>query len=95
MTHFSIHSVIEKLNQSGANILASGTRTENNIFGSLQNTTEPGTAIALNYGLMRVGGQFLSGYILSQQHAQNDAPSIAQIFNSNESPLAAEARAEE
>jgi len=73
----------------------SGTRTENNIFGSLQNTTEPGTAIALNYGLMRVGGQFLSGYILSQQHAQNDAPSIAQIFNSNESPLAAEARAEE
>ena len=73
----------------------SGTRNENNIFGSLQNTTEPGTPIALNYGLMRVGGQFLSGYILSQQHAQNDAPSIAQIFNSNESPLAAEARAEE
>ena len=73
----------------------SGTRTENNIFGSLQNTTEPGTPVALNYGLMRIGGQFLSGYILSQQHAQNDAPSIAQIFNSNESPLAAEARAEE
>ena len=73
----------------------SGTRTENNIFGSLQNTTEPGTAIALNYGHMRVGGQFLSGYILSQQHAQNDAPSIAQIFNANESPLASEARAEE
>ena len=73
----------------------SGTRSENNIFGSLQNTTEPGTPIALNYGFMRVGGQFLSGYILSQQHAQNDAPSIAQIFNSNESPLAAEARAEE
>ena len=73
----------------------SGTRTENNIFGSLQNTTEPGTAIALNYGHMRVGGQFLSGYILSQQHAQNDAPTIAQIFNANESPLAAEARAEE
>ena len=73
----------------------SGTRSENNIFGSLQNTTEPGTPIALNYGFMRVGGQFLSGYILSQQHAQNDAPSIAKIFNSNESPLAAEARAEE
>ena len=73
----------------------SGTRNENNIFGSLQNTTEPGTPIALNYGLMRVGGQFLSGYILSQQHAQNDAPSIAQMFNSNESPLVAEARAEE
>ena len=72
-----------------------GTRTENNIFGSLQNSTEPGTPIALNYGLMRVGGQFLSGYILSQQHAQNDTPSVASIFNSNETPLAAEARGEE
>ena len=40
---------------------------------------------------MRVGGQFLSGYILSQQHAQNDAPTIAQIFNANQSPLSAEA----
>jgi len=73
----------------------SGSRAENNIFGSLQNTTQSGTPIALNYGNMRVGGQFLSGYILSQQHAQNDAPSLASIFNSNESPLAAEARAEE
>ena len=72
-----------------------GTRTQNNIFGSLQNSTEPGTPIALNYGLMRVGGQFLSGYILSQQHAQNDTPSVASIFNSNETPLAAEARGEE
>ena len=73
----------------------SGSRQENNMFGSLQNTTQSGTPIALNYGNMRVGGQFLSGYILSQQHAQNDSPSIASIFNANESPLAAEARAEE
>ena len=72
-----------------------GSRQENNMFGSLQNTTQSGTPIALNYGNMRVGGQFLSGYILSQQHAQNDAPSVASIFNANESPLAAEARAEE
>ena len=72
-----------------------GSRQENNMFGSLQNTTQSGTPIALNYGNMRVGGQFLSGYILSQQHAQNDAPSVASIFNANESPLASEARAEE
>lgn len=69
-----------------------GTRTENNIFGSLQNSTEPGTSIALNYGQMRVGGQFLSGYILSQQHAQNDSPSVASIFNSNQSPLSTDAQ---
>ena len=73
----------------------SGSRQENNMFGSLQNTTQSGTPIALNYGNMRVGGQFLSGYILSQQHAQNDSPSIASIFNANESPLSSEARAEE
>ena len=73
----------------------SGSRQENNMFGSLQNTTQSGTPVALNYGNMRVGGQFLSGYILSQQHAQNDSPSIASIFNANESPLSSEARAEE
>jgi len=69
----------------------SGTRTQNDAFGSLQNSSVSGTPIALNYGQMRVGGQFLSGYILSQQHAQNDAPTIAQIFDANQSPLASEA----
>ena len=69
----------------------SGTRSQNDAFGSLVNNTVAGTPIALNYGLMRCAGQFLSGYILSQQHAQNDAPSIASIFNANQSPLSAEA----
>jgi len=73
----------------------SGTRSQNDAFGSLVNSTSSSTPIALNYGQMRVGGQFLSGYILSQQHAQNDTPSVASIFNSNETPLAAEARGEE
>ena len=69
----------------------SGTRTQNDAFGSLQNNTQAGTPVALNYGLMRCSGQFLSGYILSQQHAKNDAPSLASIFNANQSPLSAEA----
>ena len=69
----------------------SGTRTQNDAFGSLQNNTQPGTPVALNYGLMRCSGQFLSGYILSQQHAQNDSPSVASIFNANQSPLSIEA----
>ena len=69
----------------------SGTRSQNDAFGSLVNSSAAGTPIALNYGEMRVGGQFLSGYILSQQHAQNDAPTIASIFNANQSPLSAEA----
>ena len=69
----------------------SNTRSQNDAFGSLVNSSAAGTPIALNYGEMRVGGQFLSGYILSQQHAQNDAPTIASIFNANQSPLSAEA----
>ena len=69
----------------------SGTRTENNMFGSLTNSTKADSPIALNYGSMRVAGQFLSGYILSQQHARNDSPTIASIFNANQSPLSAEA----
>ena len=69
----------------------SGTRSENNMFGSLTNSTKADSPIALNYGNMRVAGQFLSGYILSQQHAKNDSPTIASIFNANQSPLSAEA----
>ena len=64
---------------------------KNNMFGSLSNTSKPDSPVALNYGNMRVAGQFLSGYILSQQHAQNDAPTVASIFNANQSPLSAEA----
>ena len=69
----------------------SGTRSQNNMFGSLTNSTKADSPIALNYGSMRVAGQFLSGYILSQQHARNDSPTIASIFNANQSPLSAEA----
>ena len=61
------------------------------MFGSLSNTSKADSPIALNYGNMRVAGQFLSGYILSQQHAKNDSPTIASIFNANQSPLSAEA----
>jgi len=70
----------------------SGTRSQNDVFGSLVNSTSSSTPIALNYGQMRVGGQFLSGYILSQQHAQNDSPSVASIFNANQSPLSTDAQ---
>ena len=69
----------------------SGTRSQNDMFGSLTNSTKADSPVALNYGNMRVAGQFLSGYILSQQHAKNDAPTVASIFNANQSPLSAEA----
>ena len=77
--------------QRTSNVRDSGTRSQNNMFGNLENSTKPDAPVALNYGNMRVAGQFLSGYILSQQHGQNDAPTIASIFNANQSPLSAEA----
>ena len=66
----------------------SGTRTENNMFSSLTNTTESGTPIALNYGQMRVAGLFLSGYILSTVHDKGSPPSVESQFNSDTTPIA-------
>lgn len=36
---------------------------DNNAFGGLTNTTASGTPIGLNYGLVRVAGQLISGYV--------------------------------
>lgn len=53
---------------------------EAGMFGNLTNTTQSGTPIALHYGLMRVGGQFLSGYIESEEHGKNDVISVGDKF---------------
>jgi len=66
----------------------SGTRSENNMFGSLQNSTTSGTPVSVNYGLMRVAGQFLSGYILSTQHGQSESPTVQAIFDATQTPIA-------
>ena len=66
----------------------SGTRTENDMFGSLVNSTTSGTPVSVNYGLFRLGGQFLSGYVLSAQHDRDNAPTIESYFTPASSPLA-------
>lgn len=53
---------------------------EAGMFGNLTNTTQSGTPIALHYGLMRVGGHFLSGYVESEEHGKNDVISIGDKF---------------
>lgn len=63
-----------------------GTRSENNMFGSLQNTTTSGTPVPLNYGLMRVAGQFLSGYLHTTQHGKSNSPSVQSIFDATTAP---------
>ena len=49
---------------------------QNDMFGSLTNSTSSGTPVALNYGLMRVAGQLVSGYVLSLGHAKTQNMNI-------------------
>tara|TARA_Y100000114_G_scaffold149669_1_gene164116 strand:- start:899 stop:1567 length:669 start_codon:yes stop_codon:yes gene_type:complete len=54
---------------------------ENGMFGSLTNTAQSGTPIPLVYGHFRVAGQFLSGYIESEQHGKNDIVNVGDKFS--------------
>jgi len=54
---------------------------QNGMFGNLTNTLESGTPIALQYGLVRVAGQMLSGYIDSDEHGKNDVVKVEDKFN--------------
>ena len=57
------------------------TTRDSGMFGSLTNSSESGTPIALIYGQHRVGGQFLSGYISSIDHGSGDPISIGEQFD--------------
>lgn len=56
---------------------------ENSMFGSLTNSTEPGTPIALHYGLVRVGGQLVSGYIETEEHEKDDIVKVSDMFSND------------
>jgi predicted phage tail protein len=49
---------------------------ENDAFGSLVNSTNSGTPVALHYGLVRVAGQLISGYISTVKHAKNEQVNV-------------------
>ena len=53
---------------------------QNGMFGNLTNTLESGTPIPLQYGLIRVAGQMLSGYIDSDEHGKNDIVKVEDKF---------------
>lgn len=57
------------------------TTRENGMFGSLTNTSTSGTPVPLHYGQVRVAGQFLSGYINSEEHGKNDVISVGDQFS--------------
>jgi predicted phage tail protein len=53
---------------------------ENGMFNSLTNSTSSGTAIAIHYGMPRISGQFLSGYIDSVEHGKSDTIRVGDQF---------------
>ena len=54
----------------------------NDMFGSLQNTVDSGTPIPLVYGLHRVTGQLISGYLDTVDHGKSDNITVASRFTS-------------
>ena len=57
----------------------SSQRRNNDMFDAFDNTTDPNTSIPLIYGMPRVGGQLLSGYIETITHGQSDVISVTDI----------------
>jgi predicted phage tail protein len=45
---------------------------QNDLFGSLTNTTSSGVPIGLHYGQVRAAGQFISGFILTIPHSKGE-----------------------
>jgi predicted phage tail protein len=55
-------------------------RRNNDLFDSIENTTNPNTSIPLIYGMTRVGGQMLSGHIETITHGKNDTIFVNDLF---------------
>lgn len=68
-------------------LLAPKTRTadasrDNNAFGSLVNTTASGTPVALHYGLVRVAGQLITGFVKTVEKADGDELTVDTVTGS-------------
>jgi len=57
----------------------SAQRRNNDMFDAFDNTTDPNTSIPLIYGMPRVGGQLLSGYVETITHGESDVISVSDI----------------
>ena len=64
----------------GSQTTDSEARIDNKIFQGLQNTTQSNTPVPIIYGRTRVGGQFVSGEILSIQHVRNESITVSSLF---------------
>jgi hypothetical protein len=57
---------------------------QNDMFGSLTNSTDSGTPVALNYGMIRVAGQMINGYVVSMGHTKTQHMTVYGEFISND-----------
>ena len=70
----SLFTKREKIKETDQNI------RQNDMFGGLQNTTNSGTPIPLIYGMHRVAGQLISGYLDTVDHGKSDTITVASRF---------------
>lgn len=55
-------------------------RRDNNAFGSLTNSTSSDNTVPMVYGMHRIGGQLVSGYIKTRDHGKNDIVKVGEEF---------------
>jgi len=70
----SLFTKREKIKETDQNI------RQNDMFGGLQNTVNSGTPIPLIYGMHRVAGQLISGYLDTVDHGKSDTITVASRF---------------
>jgi predicted phage tail protein len=72
----SLFTKREKIKETDQNI------RQNDMFGGLQNTVNSGTPIPLVYGMHRVAGQLISGYLDTVDHGKDDTITVQSRFES-------------
>ena len=61
-----------------------GTRTTNDSFGALTNTTAQFVPVPLHYGDVRVAGQFISGSVNTISHGRDDIITVGSFFENTD-----------
>ena len=57
-----------------------GSRTENSLFTGLTSTVSTGVPVGMRYGMTRIGGHLVSGYIKTFNHGKNDIIKVSEQF---------------
>lgn len=76
----SIIQTVPKQRDQVGGFTDDGSKTENSMFTNTNNTAHSGVPIGVTYGMTRVGGQFVSGYIKTQNHGKSDVIKVSESF---------------